>query len=447
MAAFRQQYGDIAQLRSLLRSSVPVVALTATATPRTRDIVVQSLCMSNLKFIIESPNRTNIRYSFINIPEPDTDILFMWLADDLRQNGKDAARIIIYCGSRRQCTELYAFFEEELEDTSLFAMYHRMTTEDEKTRVVKSIADADGTIRVLLATVAFGMGVDAKAVHTIIHIALPKSEDCYFQESGRAGRDGIQSEAILLQHPNWRAGRIKVCETMKEYGSAKLTCCRRKHLLRVFEFEPKPMTMHLCCDICACKCVCGGDSCGDAEMGKGNVEQKLSKVHNFVLSKAQKLAQVRNVFPGVQDELSKMLIAFRDSLLKETQAPASSSSALYTGEDIASAFPMEYIHGIVANASKIANIDQLQHFYPLFNEQHKTRVWNIFTETVIINSSHDVIPEISHLTLESTNESSELSDSESDQDSLDEVVRGTIVSDSDSDSSSVNSNSSSSDSN
>ena len=105
MVARWQQYGDLAQLRSLLRSSIPVVALTATATtPRTRDIVVQSLCMSNLKFIIESPNRTNIRYSFINIPEPDTDILFMWLANDLRQNGKDADRIIIYCGSRRQCT-------------------------------------------------------------------------------------------------------------------------------------------------------------------------------------------------------------------------------------------------------------------------------------------------------------------------------------------------------
>ena len=61
---------------------------------------------------------------------------------------------------------MYAFFEEELEDASLFAMYHQMTTEEEKACAVKSIADADGTIWVLLATVAFGMGVDAKAVHS-----------------------------------------------------------------------------------------------------------------------------------------------------------------------------------------------------------------------------------------------------------------------------------------
>jgi hypothetical protein len=307
------------------------------------------------------------------------------------------------------------------------------------------MTDANGEVRVLFATVAFGMGVDAKAVHTVIHFSLSQSEECYFQESGRAGRDGMQSYAILVHHPQWRAGRVKVDPTMKSYASPALTVCRRQYLLDVFCVKTRvPLNdMHLCCDVCAVKCECGGDTCADPDYGKGIAELRMHEVAVAANRKAKKLVNIRDVGDEHRQALRDQLTVYRDSLLVEH---GSLASALYTGGDVASAFPMEYIYGIVNDASKIADIEQLQQFYPLFNQEHKIHVWKMFTDTIIMNASHqshDLLPvDLSQLTLSSASSSGseDTSDEESD------VVRGVIASDSSTTSSHSSAKSGSSDS-
>ena len=126
----------------------------------------------------------------------------------------------------------------------LVAMYHRTTDDDVKDHVQQSLAIANGEIRVLFATVAFGMGVDVKGCHTVIHYSLPKNPACYFQESGRCGRDGQQSYAVLVKHTGWRAGRIGSSEEMVAYS--KTTRCRRRCLLEAFDDACADMTPYTC---------------------------------------------------------------------------------------------------------------------------------------------------------------------------------------------------------
>ena len=88
-----------------------------------------------------------------------------------------------------------------------------------------------------------GWGVDVKACHSLIHFCLPINPACYFQESGRCGRDGKQSHAVLVKHPGWRAGRIQSTDDMKRYSAT--ATCHRQQLLQVFEFSsPQTQPAH-----------------------------------------------------------------------------------------------------------------------------------------------------------------------------------------------------------
>ncbi len=115
-----------------------------------------------------------------------------------------------FCRSINICASLYKMFIPELQEESyeplgstpnisnrLFAMYHTRIAEDEKQQIMGSIMTPAGNCRVLFCTTAFGMGVDVSNIRTVIHFGPTADVDDYFQESGRAGRDGIESSAIL----------------------------------------------------------------------------------------------------------------------------------------------------------------------------------------------------------------------------------------------------------
>ena len=85
--------------------------------------------------------------------------------------------------------------------TRLFAMYHARVSEDDKQLILQSMLNPNGICRVLFCTTAFGMGIDVPNVRTIIHFGPPSDVDDYFQESGWAGRDGIESKAVLYYYP------------------------------------------------------------------------------------------------------------------------------------------------------------------------------------------------------------------------------------------------------
>ena len=195
---FRPSFARVHELRSLLPSSAPVLAATATVTSTSLAFVVKQLNMVEYRLVYVYPERSNIFYevkSRTSIEQDLSDIL-----TDLKANSVNATRVIIYCQSLNMSSDLYAHFLCELGDNSyyppgapklcsnrLFGMYHSGTAEHNKDVIVKSMGCANGTVRVVFATVALGMGVNLAALNRIVHYGAPRSLDDYFQECGRAG--------------------------------------------------------------------------------------------------------------------------------------------------------------------------------------------------------------------------------------------------------------------
>ena len=266
---FRRWYGQISQLRSLIPSSTPFVALTATATHHVHDVIIRSLQMDPVQSIVLSPNRINIRYSIQKVSR-DIYKTFRWLLQELKLKRTALSRIIVFCRSIYTCASLYKLFITELREDSykpygstpsiqnrLIAMYHARISEDDKKQILESMVKLSGNCHVVLCTTAFGMGRDVPNIRTVIHFGPPADVDDYFQESGRAGRDGIESNAILYYYPTCLIGHVS--KNMMEY--CKLNDdYRRKYLLRYFMGSPSTTVVgnipHNCCDNCTVNCNC-----------------------------------------------------------------------------------------------------------------------------------------------------------------------------------------------
>lgn len=161
----------------------------------------------------------------------ELEFYFGWLTDKLKQSREKTERTIIYCQPIRQCGLLYAsikallggymFIGNDLNHV-LVEMLHSCTPEANKHNILESFQSDHGTICLLIAMEAFGMGVDCEGVHRVIHFGPSKNMDSYVQETGRAGRDGHQSVAYVLYHG-------VMLNHMKPF--IKTEECRRKTLL------------------------------------------------------------------------------------------------------------------------------------------------------------------------------------------------------------------------
>jgi len=289
---FRPEYRRIKIMIQEIDDTIPIIALTATATPKVRYDISKNLQLKDPDVYIDSFNRTNLFYEVV--PKGGKDNAFKTIVKFI-QNYKDNAGII-YCLNRKTTEEL----AEVLQINGINASAYHAGMES-KVRTATQDGFIMEDINVIVATIAFGMGIDKPDVRFVIHYDIPKSLENYYQETGRAGRDGIDSHCLalfgykdieklekLMRDKPVAEREVGAQHIMEVVGYAETAECKRKFLLHYFgeDFDAK-----------GCECMC--DNCKTPKEkleGKDDILLALKAINS--LDENFKLPYIVNLVTG-----------------------------------------------------------------------------------------------------------------------------------------------------
>ena len=247
---FRPEYRQLARLRKLL-PGVPTMALTATATERVRADIISHLELRDPACFVASFNRPNLTYRVIPKDKPLQQII-SFIEKRKNESG------IVYCASRKGAESLAASLSAR---GLTVRAYHAGLTPPERSKNQEDFLRDD--VKIMCATVAFGMGINKPNVRYVIHHDLPKNVEGYYQETGRAGRDGLPSDCLLLfsagdvskqthfldEISDAQERQIARAQLQQMVHYAECSACRRSELLSYFA-ETWPEENCGACDNC-----------------------------------------------------------------------------------------------------------------------------------------------------------------------------------------------------
>jgi len=288
---------------------------------------------------------------------------FQWIASMITTGGINTPKTIIFCTSltdvAKLVSNLFAMLGDALYEPGkphhpsnrLVGIYHAHTHTKYKERVLASLKSLIGTIRVVIATTALGMGVNFPDVKYIVHAGPERSLVDYIQAAGRAGRNGDHAHDVVIYHGN----QLAQCDqSVKEF--VKTSGCIREALFKHFNCDVQPVKpLHHCCSNCAVNCTCDQENCKQAlPFMKPSEEGQISNLRERAVSPEE-----RN--------------ALKEALLEEKARLDAAQQSVFDTVTI-HGFSVELITSVVADCQHIFTIDYLTENFPIFNFQHAVTI-------------------------------------------------------------------------